>query len=412
MILRQKIYNFLKWSEKYTGTDMIYLARGGSWLTFGRTVEMLSGLGIMVAFGFFVSKETFGAYQYILSMTAIIGIFSLSGIDAALVRTVARGNEKMLVPCFKEKLKWGSIVSLISLIISFWYFSQQNFQLGLSFLIVALFLPLINAFLVSFGFWQGKKRFDIYNKYYIFYFLLSTFLLFIAIILTKNLSWLVLGHFLGLALAGFIIYKLTVKKTSGGKEEKETISFGKHLTLMNAAVTFSGYIDKIILWKFLGPVSVAIYTFSERPVLKFKNLIPISALALPKLSQADIKEIKKSLFKKFLKLFSGAGLLALIYILICPYIFKILFPAYLDSVLYSQILAIILIFSPFELLTTSLLAAMKKKELYLIQTAAPLLKIILFLVLIPLFQIWGAVFSVLISQTLNGLLILYFFLKI
>ena len=412
MILRQKIYDFLRWSEKYTGTDMIYLVRGGSWLTFGKAVEALSGLGIMVLFGFLISKETFGAYQYILSIAAIVGIFSLYGIDTALIRTVARGNEKMLVPCFKTKLKWGSIGGLISLIISFWYFSQQNFQLGLSFLIVALSLPFINALLVSFSFWQGKKRFDVHNKYYIFYCLLSAFLLAAAIVLTKNLPWLVLGHFLGFAVAGFIIYKLTVKNISQGEEEKETISFGKHLTLMNAAVIISTYIDKIIIWKFLGPISVAIYTFAERPVLKFKNLAPISALALPKLSQSNIKEIKKGLLKKFLKLFSVAGLLALIYILICPYIFKIIFPEYLNSIIFSQVLAIILIFSPFDLLSTSFLAAMKKKELYLIQTVAPILKIILFLILIPLFQIWGAVFSVLISQTLNGLLILYFFLKI
>ena len=413
MILRQKIYDFLRWSEKYTGTDMIYLARGGSWLTFGRAVESLSGLGIMIAFSSLASKETFGTYQYILSMASIIGIFSLSGIDSALIRTVARGNEKMLVPCFKAKLKWGSIGGLISLIISFWYFSQQNFQLGLSFLIVALSLPLINAFLISFGLWQGRKRFDIYNKYYIFYYLLPTVLLFITLILTKNLLWFVLIHFLGLVGTGFIIYKLTVKNTSQeGEEEKETIPLGKHLTLINAAAIFSGYIDKIILWKFLGPVSLAIYIFAERLVLKVRKLIPISDLSLPKLSQVDIKEIKKGLLKKFLKLFSAAGLLTLIYILICPYIFKILFPEYLNSIIYSQVLAIILLFSPFDLLSTSFLAAMKKKELYLIQTVAPILKIILFLVLIPLFQIWGAIFSVLISQVFNGLLVLYFFLKI
>ena len=413
MTIKEKVIDLLRYSEKYTKTDMVYLVKGGGWLTLGRFAETILGLGIMVAFGFLVSKEIFGAYQYILSVAAMVAIFSLPGMDAALARTVAKGNERMFIPCLKEKLKWSSIGVIISLIISFWYFFHQNFQLGISFLIVALSLPPINAFLISFSFWQGKKRFDIYNKYYIFYYLSPAALLLVTLILTRNLPWFVLSHFLGLAVAGFIIYKLTLKNISQeGGEEKETIPFGKHLTLMNAISLFSAYIDKVILWKLLGPVAVAIYYFGERPVLKLLNLVPISTLALPKLSQVDINQIKKRLFKKFLQLFLASGLLTLTYILICPFFFKALFPAYLESVPYSQALALILIFLPFTLLATSFVSEMKKKELYLIQTITPFLKIILFIVLIPFFQIWGAIISILISYLLNGLLILYFFLKI
>lgn len=412
MKIKQKIYNFLKWSERYTGTDMIYLFKGGSWLIFGKVVEIFAGLGIMVAFANLVSKEVFGTYQYILSIAAIISIFSLPGIDTALTRTIAKGNEKMLIPCFKEKVKWGSIGGLISLFVAFWYFFQQNPELGFSFLIVALFLPFINAFLIYLSFWQGKKRFDIQNKYYIFYNLLAAFLLILAIILTKNLIWIVLGYFLSFTLAGAIFYKLTIIKITDGEKDKETISFGKHLTLMGTAATLSAYIDKIILWKLLGPIAVAVYAFAERPVSKIQGLIPISSLALPKLSQKNIREIKKELFKKFLKLFLVSVLAVLAYILFCPYFYKIFFPAYLDSIPYSQFLALILIFSPFILLSTSFLAEMKKKELYILNFATPILKIVLLLILIPFLGIRGIICSVLASQALNGILTLYFFKKI
>jgi len=412
MKIKRKIYDFLKWSERYAGTDMVYLARGGSWLILGRAISMLTGLGIMVAFGHLVSKEVFGAFQYILSIAGILAIFSLPGIDAALIMNIAKGNEKMIIPCFKEKVKWGTIGSLISLFIAFWYLFQQNFSLGFSFLIVALFLPFINSLLLYLSFWQGKKRFDIQNKYYIFYNLLAAFLLILIIILTKNLILIVFGYFLAFTLAGTIFYKLTIKKILDGEEEKETISFGKHLTLMQAAASFSSYIDKIILWKFLGPISVAIYAFAERPVLNFLSLIPISELALPKLSQRKIKEIKKELFKKFLKLFLVAVLATLVYIFFCPYLYKFFFPAYLDSIQYSQFLSLIIIFSPFALLGTAFFAEMKKKELYTLNIIPPVLKIILLLVLVPLFGIWGVVYSFLGSQIINGALTLYFFKKI
>ena len=412
MILRQKIYDFLRWSEKYTGTDMIYLAKGGSWVISGSAIASLLGISVMVIFDRFISKEIFGTYQYILSMAAIIGIFSLPGIDTALIRTVAKGNEKILIACFRKKVKWGLIGSLISVSIAFWYFLQQNFELGILFLIISFFLPFINSLLIFLIFWNGKKRFDIQNKYYIFYSLIATFILILIIILTKNLVFIVFGYFSAFTLAGIIFYRLTVKKISNEKEDKETIPFGKHLTLMNAIHTLSGYIDKVILWKFLGPIAVAIFIFAEKPVQKFQGLFPISSLALPKLSQSNIKKTKKDLFRKFLKLFLFIGLAVLAYILISPFLFKILFPAYPESVLFSQVLSLVVLFVPFTLLSASLLTEMKKKELYLIQTITPLSKIILFIILIPLLQIWGVVISILISQTLNGALTLYFFRKI
>jgi O-antigen/teichoic acid export membrane protein len=412
MEVEKKIYDFLKWSERYTGTDMVYLAKGGFWLILGNVLSILPSLAIMIVFGRFVSKEIYGAYQYILSIATILAIFALPGIDTALIRIVARGHEKMIIPCFKEKIKWGTIGSLISFFIALWYFLHQNFNLGFSFLIVAVFLPFINAFLLYSSFWQGKKRFDIQNKYYISHNFLAAFLLIPVIFLTKNLILIVLAYFFAFTLAEAIFYKLTIKGVSNDEEEKETISFGKHLTLMQTAAVFAGQINNIILWQLLGPASLAIYSFAEGTALKFQGLVPISALALPKLSQRKVGEIKRGLFKKFLKLFLLSFLLTFIYILICPYIFKIFFPIYLDSIPYSQILALLLIFTPFSLLGTSLLAEMRKRELYILNFATPILKTILFLILIPLYGIWGVIFSILIAQVFNSGLTLYFFRKI
>ncbi|MDI6591331.1 MAG: oligosaccharide flippase family protein [Patescibacteria group bacterium] len=398
--------------EKYIEIDMVYVAKGGFWWLLGRICIFLITLGTMAAFANLVSKETYGAYRYILSVMGILAIFTLPGMDTALIRAVAKGYEKMIFPCAKSKFFWALIGSGICFIISIWYFFYQNFPLGISFLIAGIFLPFYNTFSLFLYFWQGKKRFDIQSQYLILYYLLITLVLIPVIFLTDNLILIVFVYFLAQTLFGAIFFKLTLRKISNQNEEKETVSFGKHLTLMGSAVLLGEGIDKIIIWHFLGSVAVAIYSFAQIPILRIRELIPIFPLALPKLSEKNLKEIKKGIFEKFLKLFFFSIPFALFFILISPYLYKILFPAYSESIPYFQVLSLILILAPFSLLGTSLVAEMKKKELYIIQFATPFLQIILFLVLIPFYGIWGAIFAILISQIFNGGLVLYFFKKI
>jgi len=411
MKLKQEIINFLRWSEKYAQTDMVYVARGGFWWIFGRVCISLISLATMMAFAHWLPKETYGAYQYILSTIAILSIFALPGMDTALIRTVARGYERMIYLCAKTKFKWGVIGAGVCFAISLWYFLHQNFILGISFLIGAIFLPFLATFNLFLPFWQGKKRFDIQTKYLILLNFLAALILIPVLFLTDNLIFIVLTYFASRTFLGAIFFKFTLNKVSNQGEEKETLSFGKHLTLMGSFAFFGSQIDKIIIWQFLGPVPVAIYSFAQIPILRMQELIPISPLALPKLSEKNIKEIKKGLFKKFSKLFLVSIPFALFFILLAPYLYKILFPAYLESIPYFQVLALTLILVPFHLLGTSLVAEMKKKELYLIQFATPFLQIILFLVLIPFYGIWGIIAATLIASIFGGTLTLYFFKK-
>ena len=412
MTMKQKIIDLLRWSEKYTGTDMIYLAKGGAWTFLANAGVSFIALLTMMAFGHFLDVETYGIYTYIVTMAGLFGIFSLPGINTALFKSVAQKKEGTLFLAVKTKLKWSLIGSVVFLLIAGWYFLNQNSTLGLLFSAGALFLPFISVFPIFSPFWQAKKKFDTYCKYELISDIFIAISLVAAIILTKNIIMIVLAYFLSHTVFYGIILKKTLKRAAGQEEDETAISFGKNLTVMGAIAGVAEQIDKVIIWKFLGPVSLAIYSFAQMPVYKINSLLPIATLALPKLGEKNIKEIKAGIMKKFTKLFLLTIPLSIFIVLTAPYLYKIIFPRYVESVPYFQALAIIIFLSPFTLISASLISAMKKKELYLIQTVTPSLKIILFLVLIPLFQIWGAIFSVLISQVLNGLLVLYFFRKI
>jgi len=413
--LEEKIYQLLRWLQNYTKTDMVYVAKGSFWFILGRIFAFLASFFILLAFAWFATKEVFGAYQYIISIASMISLILLPGLDTALVRSVAKGKEKTFFLCEKEKLKFGFFALLIFFAISIWYFFRNNLELAISFFFAGIFLPLLAIFSLYLSFWYGKKRFDLQNKYFVFHNFLGALILILFIIFKPEIPSVIFGYFFGYTFSTFLFWFLTRKRINKNtQEEKEAISYGKHLTIMYIPGTISGHLDKVILWQFLGTVQVAIYSYALRVVERLTELLPFSTLAFPKMAEKNLKEenIKKSIFDKFLKLFLISIPLAIFYILFSPFLFKIFFPAYQESISYSQVLALILIFSPFNFLATTFLAEAKKRELYILNFAPQILKIALFFILIPLFGIWGGVFSILISQAFFATLTLYFFKKL
>jgi len=415
MKLKEKTYQFLRWLQNYTKTDMVYVAHGSFWWIFGRIFSFLASFLILMAFARFATKEVYGAYQYIISMSAMIGLILLPGLDIALIRSVAQRKEKTFFLCEKEKLKFGVLAFSVFLIISLWYFIHKNFELTLSFLFAGIFLPLLSIFSLYLAFWQGRKRFDLQNKYFVAHNLLAALILISFIILKPKIAYIIFGYFFAFTFSTFLFWLLTRKEINRKTEEdKEAISYGKHLTIMSIPGSVSAQIDNVIMWQFIGPVQVAIYAYALRLVERISELIPFSALAFPKMAEKNLKEdrVKRSIFDKFLKLFWFSIPFTIFYILFCPIFFKIFFPAYKESIIYSQVLALTLIFSPFSFLSTAFLAEVKKRELYILNFAPQILKIILFFILIPLFGIWGGVSSILISQIFFSALTLYFFQKL
>lgn len=410
--MKQKIIQLLRWSQKYTQTDMLYIARGGFWLMMGRIVVFLISFATLTAFANWVSKEVYGIYSYFLATITLLGIFALPGIHSALLRSIARGKEGTLGLVVKTKLKWSLIGSAGSLLISVWYFSHHNIILGVIFLLGVLFVPLPQILPVVSSFWQGKKKFARQSKYEIFSAFLSSLIIIPVIYFTNNIIFILIAFFASHALFDGLLLKRTLKMTSNNQQEIKAVSFGKHLTAMHTIRLLSTQADKIIIWHFLGPVSVAVYLFAKSPINKILELIPIVPLALPKLSKKNIKGIKPGLFKKLIKLLCLAGLFGLAVFAIGPFAYKIIFPAYLESIPYFRALSLLILFIPFQLLEASLLAAMRQKYLYIIQTVAPFFRIIFFLALVPFYGIWGIIIAIFIAEMMYNGLLVYFIKKV
>jgi O-antigen/teichoic acid export membrane protein len=171
-------------------------------------------------------------------------------------------------------------------------------------------------------------------------------------------------------------------------------------------------LDSILIFHFLGPIQLAVYTFSLKPVRVIqKPLQSLTKLTFPKVSEKkDDKDFKKSLPKKLLKFFLVLIPIVLVYILIAPKFYQLLFPKYTDAIIYSQVFALSLLLFPKGLLGQFLTAQNEKKKLYVINIITNSTKIILLLILLPIYGLWGAIVSLISLEIISLGIVSYFFI--
>lgn len=246
-------------------------------------------------------------------------------------------------------------------------------------------------------------------------FFVPAIILILTIINTDNLTIIIISYFLSYAVIRGILYfktRSTIQKGQVPVDLQKDLSFGKHLTYMQVIQNLAGQLDKVILWHFSGPVAVAIFSFAQMPVGQLRDFFPINTLALPRLSKMTKEEAKKKSLKKFFLLFlvfipTTAGI-----ILLAPFIYKIVFPSYIDSVKYFQLLSLGILLTPFNLLITNFISHTNTGALYKIKTVSPIIKISLYVVLVPFYGIYGIVCATLMGHFVESCMVYYFFKKI
>lgn len=411
--LRQKAYNLLRWSEQYTKTDMIYLAKGGFWLMLGQIVASVSTFLLAIAFANLLPKEAYGAYKYILALAGTLGIFTLTGMGTAVTQTVARGFERVFMPAVYEKIRWGFIGTLVSLSGALYYYLNDNITLAIGLVIIGIFMPFMEAFGLYDSLWQGKKRFDLSTKYFVIGQLISVAASVGVLLLTENILILTLTYFGSWTILRAVFLKTAhrdlkiTNKESG--EVIETLSYGRHLSLMGVIGIVANYADRILVFQYIGAAEAAIYAIAiaipEQIKGMFKN---VGNLALPKFSNRDKGEALKSIREKELKMGVVIVIIIGIYILVAPLIFQYVFPQYQEAVHLSQIFSISIIASLSVIPMSFLQSQKRKEELYIINTTTSIIQIILLFGGIYLYGLMGIILARVASRLINLSIYIWF----
>ncbi|MFZ2522899.1 MAG: oligosaccharide flippase family protein [Minisyncoccia bacterium] len=400
--IRNSTYSLLRSLEKYTGTDMVYLAKGGFWINANTVIVTLFSFLLSILFAKYLQKEVYGNYQFIISISSIIGALTLTGMNTAVSQSVARGFEGVFRKSVVTQIRFSIIPILLGMFISLYYFLNDNLVLSLSVLIVSTTIPFTNAFNTWTAYISAKKDF-----YYFFIFnqLINFgyyFGLILLVIFLPSILWLVFFSFTLNTLLNFLVYLFVLRKYRPSDQfEEEAIDYGKKFSLSNIIPFMVLNLDNIVVFHYLGATQLAIYAFASNVPERLGGLLrPVSLLAFPKFSEKGADEVRRIAPRKAFQLFWFALAGALVYCLLAPLLFRLFFPQYLESILYSQFYALAIAISTSGNLLFTALSSIRSKYIYRFNFLHPIFSVSSLYIMIYFFGIWGAVVGKIIGNTL------------
>jgi O-antigen/teichoic acid export membrane protein len=401
--LKARIVSFLRFTEKYTKTDMVYLAKGGLWMNLGFITINAFAFILSIAFAKFLTKEVYGTYQFILSIGSILSALTLTGMNNAIIQAVARGYEGAVRSSISVQLRYNLTSLCVAFIIFLYYLLNGDKTIALGVLLIGFLTPVFSAFNTYLALISGRKDFKggyLYNLYLIIPYNIA---MLACIIFVRDPIALVATNFGANTISSIIIYYIVLKRYKPNHEEdSSTIAYGKHLSIAGIITTIAAQADNILAFHYLGNAQLAVYAFAKTiPERIGGTLKGITIMAFPKLSEKSPEELKKGVLSRSLRLAALTLVISLFYISVAPFLYKILFPEYIDSILYSQGFSLMLVLatlSSFPL--TSLMAMKAQREIYAHNIVSSVIGIALMATLTAFHGIWG----IIIAKGLSGLI--------
>ncbi len=323
---------------------------GAGWLFLQQLIIAPMSLITTVLLARLLSISNYGYYKYILSVYAIIALFSIDGIRTITIMNIQRGdNFFFLAFKYRKFLRW--IPSTISLLISIYYFSNHNYFLGILFSITIFSHFIVDTYDFYLIGLQGKGKFKLNAILAIGYYIFSFFPPILTAYFTDNLYLVFITMYICqgvFRIFGFFYIKkklysdsrsenIFIEENKIKKWKQESISLSVNSALVNAG----GSLSSIIVFNRLGSENNAIYSLALA-IVDFvsgviistfsKSILVLSRMSRDGFNDSDKKNYIRSLFKKYFWLALMATICSII---LLPWIYKFLFAKYFFSYKYA-----------------------------------------------------------------------------
>jgi O-antigen/teichoic acid export membrane protein len=393
---------------------MVDFSKKSSWIFLHSVITSAGSLILVLLYANYLEPSIFGTFKFLLSLFTVFSAVSLTGLGIAAVREFSRNKENRLPDLYRTNLKWSVVIFIATIICSIYYYIQGNSTLGSGVLIGGLLYPFIQSFLLYESYLIGRQHIRQQSILSICKYAVVTGVLIITVLLSDNAVLIIATYSIAqLISAGSIYYIVSRQYPSSEKITPETLTYSKHLSGMSILTRIANHADQILLFHFLGAAQLAIYVIALTIPQNLKGtFFGLKNIVMPKLASKELADIKKTVPHKAVLFFIVLFVVASLYSILSPFLFIYLLPGYIAAIPYTQALAFTIVFTATMPLRQTFLAHARKKELYISQITVPMLKIILGIVLIPLYGIWGAVIALLTTRAYSSLLYIFLFIRL
>ncbi len=378
------------------------ILESGIWLTAYQTIVTISLFISSVAFANLLTPDSYGQYKYIMTIASIMSSLAPLGLATGVTKYTSEKFDGSFPLAVKKNLLLSGLFVLGNILVSTYYLYNENQIIGWSILGIGLIYPFIHSVNMYSAFLVGKKKikeFSIYTGLSVF--IVSMFMT-ISIVYIKNIIALVYINSFVTLLINYYLYKRTIKyiENENVPNQSEFTSYGLHQSGISLLSTISSQLDKVLVFQQIGSAPLALYSLATAIPDRIQSFFKSSTnIILPKFAEKSIREIKNNVIRQMF-IFAIISLIGtIVYIISAPYIYKILFKQYSDTVLYSQVLALGIFTITSIIPLSALRVKNKNKELY-IHTIITNVGQTFLNVLGIFYGIWGIVFA----QILGGIL--------
>lgn len=412
--LQDKFTRLIRWSEKYTNVDMTYVVKGSFWLMVGQIAHSGLTLVLVLVLANVVSQETYGLYQYAISLMAIFSVFTLPGTLTALTRAIARGYEETLPAVTGVRLKGAFIGSIVALCAVLYYVLKHNYSLALLLGIVAVFLPMYETYTTYGSFFSGRRDFKSGSIATSIVQSASTVVLIIVALLAPNsVPALIIAYFGSYTIMQYLVYRYTKKRIAAGSGvDPQAVNYGMHLSAINIVGTVVGNLDNVILFHFLGPAEIAIYSIVTGAPNQIKFVLGfVDALIFPRMAKYTDAEVRKTMWRKFMLSGLAGCILVAVYIVAAQFLFPLLFPKYAGAVFLSQLFSLSMLNAAIAPAGTYLAAMAKVREQYWSNTVSYAFQLVAMIVCTVLWGLLGMIIARILTRFFTAFAYFYFYLR-
>lgn len=380
---------------------MVYLFKNSFWTSIGKFFSTISGIIVLIFLTRYISKDIVGQYNFYLSILAIIAIFSIPGLNTSTIEAVAKNNDGVYKKAVKTSFKWSWFGSLVLILIAiYFYFIKNDQTLFLASLITAFLFPFLYTPNTWRSFLIGKQKFKQLN----FLSSLQSILYLTAMILViifshGNLIWIISVYLLIQIIANIFSYFFSQRYIQNNNENSDWKEYGFFLTKMQILNLLTSNLDSIMIGIFIDMKSLAIYSVGKKMITSLQGLIKeFSNIYLAKIAKRE-----KINFKKYFYISILTFIFSIITIIFTPFIMRIFFPGYENSVIIAQLFLAFLAIWIFDLFLgyETSYNLKNKKIIFYKNIITPITYFILIIPALIFFQEIGLVLAVSFKNIIN-----------